>query len=120
MTTKKPFITVDLERKKYKDFKDLYDTNKDAIYDGVIKIYQELISSKKRSLTLLVTCKISSLDWDTEFTFSRKEYDILLTQILPHYEENEDYERCVEIKNLHEHYSNKLQRHSRTNQEVTK
>jgi hypothetical protein len=108
MPTKKPFITVELEQKKYRDFKELYDTNKDSIYDGVIEIFKELKNSRKRSLTLLVTSKFGPLNWDTEFIFNKKEYDVLMTQILPYFEEIEDYEKCVEIKSLHDFYSEKL------------
>jgi hypothetical protein len=104
---KTPFITVQIEKKKYRDFKQLYDTNKGQIYEGVLQIYNELKISRKRSLTLLVSTDIGPLSWDTEFIFKKDEYDILIDQLIPYYEELEEYERCAEIKSLYEAFENK-------------
>jgi hypothetical protein len=104
---KVPFITVQIEKKKYKDFKQLYDTNKGQIYEGVLEIYNELKNSRKRSLMLLVSTDIGPLSWDTEFIFKKDEYDILMDQILPYYEDLEEYEKCAEIKSLYEAFEKK-------------
>lgn len=104
---KKAFITVEIQKQQYKNFKHLYDTNKEDIYKGVVQIYEELKSSRKRSLMLLVTTDVGPLSWDTEFIFKKEEYEILVDQILPYYEEIEDYETCAKIKKLHESFENK-------------
>ena len=104
---KKAFITVEIQKQQYKNFKHLYDTNKEDIYRGVVQIYEELKSSRKRSLMLLVTTDVGPLSWDTEFIFKKEEYEILVDQILPYYEEIEDYETCAKIKKLHESFENK-------------
>lgn len=103
----KPFVTVQLQKQQYKNFKHLYDTNKGDIYDGVLKIYEELYNSRKRTLMLLVTTDMGKLSWDTEFFFKKEEYGILIDQILPYFEELEDYEKCAQIKKLHESFENK-------------
>jgi hypothetical protein len=56
---------------------------------------------------LLVTTDVGPLSWDTEFIFKKDEYEILVDQILPYYEEIEDYETCSKIKKLHESFENK-------------
>lgn len=104
---KKPFITVEIERIHYKSFKHLYDTNKGEIYKGVLEIYEELKNTRKRSLMLLVTTEVGVMSWDTEFVFKKEEYEILTDQLLPYYEEIEDYETCAKIKKLHESFENK-------------
>jgi hypothetical protein len=104
---KEPFVTIQLKEQQYKNFKELYETNKGDIYQGVFDIYTELKNSRKRSLMLLVTSNMGSLEWETEFDFSKNEYEILMEQLIPYYEDIEDYEKCVEIKNLYEHYKNK-------------
>lgn len=104
---KKAFITVEIQKQQYKNFKHLYDTNKEDIYKGVVEIYEELKNSRKRSLMLLVTTDVGPLSWDTEFIFKKEEYEILIDQILPYYEEIEDYETCAKIKKLHESFENK-------------
>lgn len=103
----KAFITVEIQKQQYKNFKHLYDTNKEDIYKGVVQIYEELKNSRKRSLMLLVTTDVGPLSWDTEFIFKKDEYEILVDQILPYYEEIEDYETCAKIKKLHESFENK-------------
>ena len=108
MTRKKePFIVVEIEKRMYNDFKDLYNTNRDGIYRGVLDIYTEFKNnSRKRVLTLLVSTDMGVLSWDTEFSFKKLDYEILIKQILPYYEDNEDYEKCAEIKNLHDYFAN--------------
>jgi hypothetical protein len=53
-----------------------------------------------------VSTDMGVLSWDTEFSFKKLDYEILIKQILPYYEDNEDYEKCAEIKNLHDYFVN--------------
>jgi hypothetical protein len=53
-----------------------------------------------------VSTDMGVLSWDTEFSFKKLDYEILIKQILPYYEDNEDYEKCAEIKNLHDYFAN--------------
>ena len=41
------------------------------------------------------------MDWDTEFTFNRDETIVLKRDVLPYFEDIEDYESCSEILNLY-------------------
>jgi hypothetical protein len=86
---------------KYQDFKDFYDENKGTIYKSIIEIYTEFKKSKKQKLTLNISAEIKGLEWDTEFNFDRSETFVLKRDVLPYFEEIEDYETCKEILNLH-------------------
>ena len=85
----------------YKDFTDFYGKNKETIYRSILNLFKELSSTDKFSLTLMVTAKIRGLEWDTDFTFSKKDAKSLIRDVMPFFEQNEDYETCSEIIKLH-------------------
>ena len=95
-----PFKKLKIEG-NYGEFKDFYDGNKEVIYKSIIELFNEFKKSRKRTLTLCIEAKIKGLDWDTEFNFTKKESFILKRDVMPYFEEIEDYETCGEIINLH-------------------
>jgi hypothetical protein len=103
-STKKPKQTYFKElfiEGRYKDFNDFYDENKPIIYKSIIEIFLEFKKTKKNTLTLNLSAKIKGMDWDTEFTFKRDETIVLKRDVLPYFEDIEDYESCAEIINLY-------------------
>jgi hypothetical protein len=86
---------------RYNEFKDFYDTNKGLIYKSIIEVFHEFKKTRKKSLSLNISAKIKGLEWDTEFNFSRNETIVLKRDVMPFFEEIEDYETCSEILNLH-------------------
>ena len=74
---KEPFITVNIKKREYSDFGELYETNQPEIYQGVLDIYNELRNSREKSLKLLITTNMNDIIWDTEFIFSKEEFNIL-------------------------------------------
>ena len=91
---------------KYKSFEEFLSKNKDLIYGGVVNSFKELLSTKKRQIRYTVNANVKLSDdeiveWKTEFLLLKKEPNILIDHIMPHFEENEDYEMCSEILNLH-------------------
>lgn len=90
----------------YKDFTDFYGKNKETIYRSILNLFVELKSTTKSSLTLMVTAKIRGLEWDTDFTFSKKDAKSLIRDVMPFFEQNEDYETCSEIIKLHKDLTN--------------
>jgi hypothetical protein len=86
---------------RYKDFNDFYDENKLIIYKSIIDIFLEFKKTNKKTLTLNISAKIKGMDWDTEFTFNRNETIVLKRDVLPYFEDIEDYESCSEILNLY-------------------
>lgn len=91
----------------YESFKDFYSNNNEIIYQGIIELFQEFINTKKKNLTLFVRGQINEIVWDTEFNFTREESYILTRDLLPYFENIEDFETCLLIKNTFESLNNK-------------
>jgi hypothetical protein len=91
---------------RYEDFNDFYGENKKEIYKSIIEIFTEFKKSKKKSLNLQISAKIKGLDWDTEFNFKRNETFILTRDVIPYFEQIEDYETCSEIFSLSKELTN--------------
>lgn len=84
------------------DFKNFYDTNKPIIFNKIIECFNILIKNPNReNIKLLIVGKISGFDWDTEFIFHKNDQQTLIKDILPFFEQIEDYETCSEIIKLH-------------------
>jgi hypothetical protein len=85
---------------KYNEFNDFYDSNKELIYKSIIELFHEFKKTRKKTLTLYVSAKIKGLEWDTEFNFTKNESFVLKRDLMPFFEDNEDYETCSEIISL--------------------
>ena len=85
----------------YKGWKSFYEPNKEEIYKSIIEIFEEFKNTRKKSLVLRLSAKFKNADWNTEFEFHRSETIVLKRDILPYFEENEDYEMCSQVLNLH-------------------
>lgn len=93
-------------KEKYEDFTDFYDENKEVIYKSIIELFSEFKTTRKKTLTLFISAYIKGLEWDTEFNFSRDETIVLKRDVMPYFEEIEDYEMCGKIINLHKELTN--------------
>jgi hypothetical protein len=91
---------------KYNDFTDFYNENKTEIYKSIIELFSEFKQNKKKSLNLQISAKIKGLDWDTEFNFKRDETIILTRDVMPYFENIEDYETCSKIFSLNKDLTN--------------
>jgi hypothetical protein len=88
---------------EYKEFKDFYSVNKIIIYRNIIKLLEKFKDDTKEELILSINSRISGADWDTELKFERSTLKItLVDDLMPYFEEMEEYETCMEIKNLYE------------------
>jgi hypothetical protein len=85
---------------EYSDFTDFYSENKSEIYKSIIELFSEFKNTKKKSLNLQISANIRGLDWDSEFNFKRDETFILTRDVIPYFEQIEDYETCSEIISL--------------------
>lgn len=97
---KQPFKTLELKG-KFKDFTDFYDDNKEIIYKSILDVFKEFKTTNQKTLTLFISAKISGMSWDTEFNFNKEEVIVLKRDLMPYFEDIEDYETCCEIKNLY-------------------
>lgn len=92
-------------KESYKDFSSFYGENKELIYKTIVNLFNSLKRKDKNNVILVLSAKINRLQWETELKFSRIESIVLVRDILPFFEENEDYEFCEEITTLY----NKIQ-----------
>ena len=104
--TRTPYKTMYIKG-KYEDFNDFYDINKRPIYENIIEVFYGFKGNKKRVLSLYIQAIIQGLEWDTEFKFNRTDTIVLTRDVLPYFEGIEEYEKCIEIKNLYEELTNR-------------
>lgn len=90
--------------KDYDGFTEFYDENKTDIYVSIIEMFEEFKKSNKKVLTINLSSTISGMYWETDLGFSRDQYFMLKRDVLPYFEENEDYEMCQRILSLHNEF----------------
>ena len=90
---------------EYSNSTSFYEENKELVFDSVVELYQELLSSNKEELMLEVLVSLEEesrkLSWTTEFIYDKKSVNVLTDDIIPFYESVEKYEKCVEVLNLY-------------------
>ena len=70
---------------------------KDIQQKAIVKLFKSLKRKDKNIVILILGAKINGLQWETELKFKRQESIVLVRDILPFFEESEDYETCGEI-----------------------
>ena len=109
--TRKPkeiFKTVRIKG-SYDGFNEFYRKNQEIILEGIIDVFNEFKKTDKKKLTFLIKVNLNIEDgetvWDSEFTFTRKDYPVLVKEVIPFYEEKENDEKCLEIMNLYNDFT---------------
>lgn len=87
---------------EYNEFSDFYSVNKVIIYQNIVKLFEKFHDHTKDELILKIFANIKGVDWDTELRFKRKEMSVLMDDVMPYFEELEDYETCGKIKLLYQ------------------
>jgi hypothetical protein len=95
-----PFKSINFDG-KYQDFSDFYETHKKEIYGSILELFKEFKITKKRTLSVSFSALIQGLEWSTEFKFNKKDVKVLKRDLIPIFEEYEDYETCEEINQLY-------------------
>lgn len=101
----KPTCKIKLE-KDYESFKMFYDENIILIYKSVINLFELFKNKRKKVIKLSVDAKIDGLNWGTDFVYRRTDINILTRDLLPYFEHIEDYETCVQIRDLYKELNN--------------
>ena len=83
----------------YMSFADFFESNKKAIYQNIIKLFDNM--SNNIDSTLKITSTIGSVPWYSEFTYDKEQKYILVKTILPFFEKKEEYEICAEIMKIY-------------------
>ena len=88
----------------YSDFDSFMDANREKIYRGIIEIFNELKFSKKKSLSMELFANINGFNWDSEFSFTQDDAIVLTRDLIPYFQDIEDYETCTEIMKLYRYF----------------
>lgn len=85
---------------KYDSFEDFYDEAKPEIYKSIVDVFVEFKNTDKKVITINLSAVIKGIKWDSDFSFTKDQYFVMKRDILPFFEENEDYEMCNMIMKL--------------------
>lgn len=81
----------------YGSFDEFYTENKSEIYRTIVDIFNEYKSTDKKVLTFSLSALITNIKWITEFSFTKDQFFVMKRDVLPYFEEMEDYEMCTKI-----------------------
>lgn len=85
---------------KYDNYTDFYSFNKTTIYNNIISLFESFKENEKKRLVLKLSANIENMKWKTDLEFTREEIYVLKRDILPYFEELEDYETCERVVKL--------------------
>lgn len=87
-------------KKKFKTYHEFHNENREEIYKSIIDLFSEFQNVKNKTLAVAIKANIENIEWSTELNFSRGETHVLKKDIMPFFEDNEDYETCHQIISL--------------------
>jgi hypothetical protein len=93
-------ISIQLD-KNYDSFKEFYDENMFEIYKSVVNLFEFVSEKKDKKYTLHIDAKINDLEWGTDLTYGKENSEILIRVLLPIFENVEDFETCIKIRDLY-------------------
>lgn len=85
----------------YESFNEFYNEHKSEIYETIVAIFECFNGSPKNILTINLNVNINGIFWDSDISFSRDQYFVLKRDILPYFEEEENYEMCNRIMKIY-------------------
>jgi hypothetical protein len=97
---KEYFISLDLDN-NYQSFDHYYTDSKEIIFQSIVKLFKGFLDTDKNELILHIISSIEGLAWETDFTFTRDQYEILKRDVLPYFEDSEDFDTCIQIRELY-------------------
>lgn len=96
-----PYKTLKIDG-NHDNFETFYDKNKKIIYDSIFDTLLGFTIKNTIQLTLFVSSNIQNRHWETSFNFNRNDLKILKRDLMPFYEQTEDYEMCKKIGQLYD------------------
>jgi hypothetical protein len=99
MPKNKPFKEL-IFSEKYKSYTEFHLKNKEEIYKSIVELFKNFIDTKNKTQSIIISATIENIEWTTELIFNKKEFNVLKNDIMPYFEDNEDYEMCSEIINV--------------------
>lgn len=92
--------------KRYKSYSDFHGDNREIIYKTIIDLFKEFKVVRNKTLSFLISANIENIEWKTELSFNRGELFLLKKDVMPYFEEIEDYETCSEIISITKNLTN--------------
>jgi hypothetical protein len=86
--------------KKFKSYHEFHNENREEIYKSIVDLFSEFQNVKRKTLAIAIKANIENIEWSTELNFNRNELYLLKKDIMPFFEDNEDYETCHQIISL--------------------
>lgn len=85
----------------YDSFESFYNENKSEIYESIVSMFEEFKTTPKNILTINMKSTINGIFWNSDISFDKSQFFILKRDILPYFEEVEEYEICNRILKTH-------------------
>ena len=88
----------------FNSFDDFYGNSKPDIYKSILDIFDEFKTTDEKILTLGLSATIDGRKWGTHISLEKRQYFILKRDMLPYFEQIEDYETCKRIIELNVYF----------------
>jgi hypothetical protein len=95
LTTKR--LTLNHNGDSYSEF---ISKNEEQIYTGIVEVFKMFTQTKKRKIILHIESDARIVNIDIKLVFTNKDFKILSDKVLPFFEGIENYDVCVEIREL--------------------
>ena len=91
--------------KFYKDYEDFYMDTKTEIYKSIFELFKTFKDKRKKTTILAISANIRDEKWDTELVFNRDEHIVLKRDLMPYFEDIEEFEICGEINSFYKEFT---------------
>ena len=89
----------------YKNYDHFYSEAKPEIYKSIFELFKEFRDKRKARVSLSISAMIREEKWDTELIFNRDEHIVLKRDLMPFFEDMEEFELCGEIDSLYKEFT---------------
>lgn len=94
-------------KKPYKNYEEFYGDTKTEIYKSILELFKGFKDKRKKTQVLGISAVIKNENWDTELIFKRDEHIVLKRDLMPYFEDIEEFEICGEINSLYKEFTSK-------------
>lgn len=98
-TKKRPVIKLRFPE-NYETYRSFMEQTKPIIYDAIFNSFNKLLKFEHDEVEIEIEAIINGIEWGTEFIFNKEDTIVLERDLVSYYAENEEYEKCSEIKKM--------------------
>lgn len=85
----------------YQSYHEFAEDTRTDIYNTIYIIFQKLKTDKEKEMKLIISAKIEGIDWSTDLNFTKHDTIVIKRDLIPYFEQKEDYEMCSNLKELY-------------------